>query len=345
MNAPLLVPVLVLLLAVGGLMGFRDAPNAVALAVRFRALTPRVALILSALLNAVGVLLGALVLTLGLPLMVAGGTARPEVVALVGVAAAVTLGWGVLAWRFRAPTSTTHALLASLAAAHVASVSALGSGLDPAFENGARWEVAASLLLSPVLAWGLARLTARPVLRLATTGTTVNVQRRARIALAVSTGLIALGHGVQAALRLLPLAVLAATAAVGTGLPPGTELSAAFVAAAAVLAAAVGIGTLGGAWGIAWTLTERLVILDPLRAAVAAVVPAVLLFAGTLLLHLPLSSTHTGVAGIVGAGQTQSYASVRWGAVARVAVWWVATPLVCGSLAFAAGAVLLPLLG
>lgn len=59
-----LAVVLVLLCAVGALMGFRDAPNAAALPVRYRALTPRGALLLTGAVNTVGALLGIGLITL-----------------------------------------------------------------------------------------------------------------------------------------------------------------------------------------------------------------------------------------------------------------------------------------
>lgn len=330
-----------LLCVLGAVIGFRDAPNAVALPVRFRALTPRVALVMAAALNAVGVLLGMLLISLSVTFFSPSFVAGPAGRVTVGTAAVVATAWGLLLWWRRMPGSTTHALFAALAGAHLAAHLTQGQALQPAVLAQIRWEVAVSLLLSPVLAWGLARLITPPVVRLATTGSTVNVQHRARLVLAVSGGVSAVGHGVQSGQR---LGLLWALTLLGAGVPlaepwrPGL-----FGTSAALFALAVAVGTLGGAWRIAWTLTERLVRLDPLRAAVAAAVPAGLLFLGSFVLHLPLSSTHTATAGIVGAGQTQTYASVRWAPVARVALWWVLTPLACAAVALlvALGALLL----
>ena len=54
-----------------------------------------------------------------------------------------------------------------------------------------RAEVLLSLLLSPLIAWALARLLTAPATRLATRGTTVNVQHRARVALGISASAMA----------------------------------------------------------------------------------------------------------------------------------------------------------
>lgn len=336
-----LAVVLVLLCAVGALMGFRDAPNAAALPVRYRALTPRGALLLTGAVNTVGALLGIGLITLSVHYFTSPAV-RSEIGPLaVGVSCAVTLVWGLLLWWRRLPGSSTHALISALAGSHLAVRLSLHIDVAHTIFDLVRAEVLLSLLLSPLIAWALARLLTAPATRLATRGTTVNVQHRARVALGISASAMAMGHGLQAGQR---MGVLWAAVLVGSGsvLAPDA-LTAEFVGGAFLSALAVGLGTLGGAWRIAWTLTERLVRLDPLRASVAAVIPAGLLFVGSLVFHLPLSSTHTATAAIVGAGQTQTYASVRWPTVLRVVGWWLLTPVACALLGLLGTLALLPL--
>lgn len=338
---PGLAVVALLLCALAAMTGFRDAPNAVALPVRFRALTPRLALVMTALLNAVGALLGIGLITLSVHYFTSPAVRGDVGPLAVGVTAVVAVLWGLLLWWRRLPGSTTHAVLSALAGAHLAVQLSLHDDLAGSILESVRVEVVLSLLLSPVIAWGLARLLTGPVVQVATTGTTVNVQHRARIALAVSAGAMAMGHGLQAGQR---VGVLWAAVLLGSGAALSPDaLTAEFVVVSVLFALAIALGTLGGAWRIAWTLTERLVRLDPLRASVAAVVPAGLLFVGSLVLHLPLSSTHTATAAIVGAGQTQTYASVRWPTVLRVGGWWLLTPVVCAALGLLGTLALLPL--
>ncbi|MDY6056030.1 inorganic phosphate transporter [Micrococcus sp.] len=326
MTAPL-VGVLALLVLLAGLMGFRDAPNAVALPVRHGALTPRVSLVMAAVLNGAGASLGILLVAVGVRFVEQHvGSGGPGLLTVAAGLVTVLL-WGVLLWWRRIPASTTSALIAALAGAHLAAHVALGAPLDERIGQRMGVDLAVGLVFSPLLAWALARVITRPVVGLATTGTTVNVQRRARIALAVSGGTTAFGHGVQSGQR---LGVLWAASVLAAGGPSPVPEALTTV----LLALAVAAGTLGGAWRIAWTLTERLTDLDPLRAAVATVVPAALIFVGTMLLHVPLSSSHTVAAGVVGAGQTQTYASVRWPQVLRVLGWWLLTPVLCGAVAY-----------
>ena len=115
-----LAVVLVLLCAVGALMGFRDAPNAAALPVRYRALTPRGALLLTGAVNTVGALLGIGLITLSVHYFTSPAV-RSEIGPLaVGVSCAVTLVWGLLLWWRRLPGSSTHALISALAGSHLA---------------------------------------------------------------------------------------------------------------------------------------------------------------------------------------------------------------------------------
>ncbi|SJN22324.1 Probable low-affinity inorganic phosphate transporter [Micrococcus lylae] len=316
----------------GVLTGFRDAPNSVALAVRFRSLSPRISLQLTAAMKALGVLFGTTLMTFYAAFFLHPETNGWPGLATTGIAILVTIGWGLLMWWRRIPGSTTHSLISALWGTTIAAHLTVGSDQIEQVVSFVQWELLVGLLISPLIAWAFARLLTRPLLRLGTTGSTVRVQHRARLALAISTSASAFGHGMQTGQRmgiLWALVLASAGARELAALPPAQ-----LWACAGAFALATAIGTLGGAWRISWTLTERLVSLDPLRASVAAGTAAAWLFFGTLLLHMPMSSTHMTVASIVGAGQDQTFASVRWGQLARVFLWWLATPAVCLVLSF-----------
>ena len=111
---PLLLGTVVL--AAGGfafLNGFHDVSNSVATAVRTRALTPTIAVLLAAFFNLVGALLStslALFFTdagLGLP----SGTTGLGILLAALLAAGI---WGVLTWYRGKPSSSTHALLGGI---------------------------------------------------------------------------------------------------------------------------------------------------------------------------------------------------------------------------------------
>lgn len=304
----------------GLLNGMRDAPNAIALPVRTRALTPRAALLLAAVMNLIGgVLSGGLLTAVWRELPPAVPAGAPGLVMAL-VALTVTLAWGYFTWRRGMPISMTHALIVGL----------IGAGLALSITGNASFEgiwtpalvipMLLGLVLSPLLAWFLSWILVTPATWAARDVAPGGVNHAARMSLAISGAANALGHGVQAGQRLTFITALAFTA---IGQPDALEW---WVPVAAGLS--VALGTLFGGWRIAHTLTDTLVRLDPLRAGVASMVSAGLLFVGSFALHLPLSSTHSATASILGAGVNQRYTAVRWSQLQKVILYWLATLVV-----------------
>src|SRR3954464_11124205 len=99
--------------------GFHDAANAIAVAVSTKALTPRVALALAAVMNLVGALISTKVAkTVGEGIIDAPqGSQGLEIVfaALVGPSP-----WNLITWYFGLPSSSSHALTGGLVGAALA---------------------------------------------------------------------------------------------------------------------------------------------------------------------------------------------------------------------------------
>src|SRR4026208_1740895 len=91
--------------------GFHDTANAIATSVSTRALSPRVAIAMSATANFVGALTGtAVAKTLG-----AGLVTHPADGGLVVAAALIgAIVWNLLTWRLGIPSSSSHALIGGL---------------------------------------------------------------------------------------------------------------------------------------------------------------------------------------------------------------------------------------
>jgi PiT family inorganic phosphate transporter len=313
---------LVLVVLVSGgfafLNGFHDVSNSVATAVRNRALTPTIAVILAAVFSLVGALLST-----GLAVLVSESLVElPEGLAGLGILLAGTLsacGWGLYTWWRRMPSSSTHALVGGLLGAGAASAF-LGSGGLTA-PDGVLWRlVLLPLLLSPVLAFVLAWLAVYAATWLVRFRTQREVHRDTRMVEAVLAGTFSLGHGLQDGQRTVSVVLLALGAA---GLAAGTTAVPLWVQLfAAVLLAA---GTLCGGWRISHTLGSRLVRMDPMRGATAQGVGSAMLFLGGIALHMPVSSTQTMAAAILGAGANQRFSTVRWRIVLKMLAIWAAT--------------------
>lgn len=129
-NSPLILITVIFALGVVFINGWTDAPNAIATCVSTRALSPKKAIILSAIFNFIGVMLFSLFAT-GVASTIAGivdfgsfdlsdaSSISNAQNALVGLSAGMigVVLWGVLAWVFGVPSSESHALVAGLTGA------------------------------------------------------------------------------------------------------------------------------------------------------------------------------------------------------------------------------------
>ena len=328
MTAALTGAVIVLVGVFGFLNGFRDASTSVALTVRTRALTPRIALVLTATFNVLGTLTSAWLLkNIGMAFIAVPDGGDGLVLLAATLVAAIL--WGVYGWWKGFPASSTHALVGGLIGASVG-LTLLGdrapSHLDSVF-----WvSVGLPLVLSPLLAFGAAFFLTPLVTWMMRYSQPNQAHAGLRAAQSVGASIVAFGHGLQDGQRLMALFIITALGSeAGFGEVP--------VWAAVAAAAAMGAGTLAGGWRITYTLSHRLVRVDPLRAFVSQLVTSVMLVFGSLGLHWPLSTTHTVVASVLGAGANQDFAAVNGPLVVRLIRFWLLTPLTTAVLGFIFG--------
>ena len=304
--------------------GFHDASNAVALPVRFNALTPRVALWLGAVFNFAGALVVGLVLhrmitfEIPVPLDTVG-----TVVLLCSLVTAV--GWDLLTWWWRMPSSSTAAFggaaVGALLGARAVDLYQNQLPLGPYFS----WHVLVPMLVAPVIAFGLAFVAVVPLVHLLQHETPGRVNFRAGVVQATGAAAIHFGHGIQHARRTLWI-MLVLLLTVGAGFSRESIP----VWLPVVVGLCLAFGTLLGGWRIAYTLSSRVVSLDPLRGAVAQTVSGALLFVGGFLSPIPLSSSQTSTAAILGAGSAQRFRTVYHATLLRVIATWLVTVPVCG---------------
>ncbi|HLG93893.1 MAG TPA: inorganic phosphate transporter, partial [candidate division Zixibacteria bacterium] len=105
----LLIVVVILAVAFDMMNGFHDAANAIATSVSTRVLTPRVAIVMAAILNFVGALTGTAVAA-----TVGKGLVDPQAMSQLAIASALLSAffWDLITWHFGLPTSSSHALMA-----------------------------------------------------------------------------------------------------------------------------------------------------------------------------------------------------------------------------------------
>lgn len=319
------------------LNGFRDASSSVALAVRTRALTPTVAVLLAGLFNFVGAALSAaMALEVSRTWVVLPPGGNGLTILVAGLLSAVL--WGLYNWWQGIPSSSTHALVGGLAGAGVASV-AVGGNSVLGVDQSLMVQVVLPLLFSPVIAFAGAYLLVWPATWAARYTPPGVVNSRSRRAQAVAAGAVAFGHGLQDGQRTSAVLILGMVAA---GLTDGGSIP---VWVALLTAAMLTAGTLAGGWRISYTIGYRLVRIDPLRGSVAQLYSSVILLVGAIGLHWPMSTTHTVTSAVLGAGANQGYTATNRRLVLRILAFWGLTPLVTAALAFVLELALSPLAG
>ncbi|GIG37264.1 inorganic phosphate transporter [Cellulomonas pakistanensis] len=334
MELALVVVVVALALGFDYTNGFHDAANAIATSVSTRALTPRAALLMAAVMNFTGALLGTEVAETIATSIVDLGDASPHQALVVVLCALVgAIVWNLITWWFGLPSSSTHALIGGLVGAGLAGGLAIyGSAIVD--------KVVLPMIFSPLVGFFLAFFVMVGLLWLVRNASPSRTTRRFRLAQTVSAAAMALGHGLQDAQKTMGV-IFMALLTVGwadpdAGIPLWVKLSA---------AAAISLGTYSGGWRIMRTLGRKIIELDPARGFVAESVSAVVLYVNAFALHAPVSTTHTITSAIMGVGATKRLSAVRWGVAKNIGIAWVLTIPAAAGVAALVYLVLSPFLG
>jgi PiT family inorganic phosphate transporter len=324
MEATLLF-ILALVLAAEFVNGWTDAPNSIATVVSTRVLSPAQALAMASVLNVVGAMSGtAVAATIGKGII----DAKVVNIRTVGAAMVAIVVWSTLAWFWGLPTSESHALVAGLSGAAVAT-----AGLGTLVWDG--WKkVLIGLVFSSFLGFlgGLAlTLAIYWIFRAWRPGAVTRLFGRLQI---LSACFMAFSHGSNDGQKFIGAFTL--TLVLG-GVLPVFEVPLWVILLCAVT---MGVGTAVGGWRIVKTMGLRMTKLDPVHgfAAETAAASAIELASR---LGIPVSTTHTISTAIMGVGSTRRLSAVRWGVGREIVTAWILTFPVCGLLAWAAAKALL----
>lgn len=303
--------------------GFHDAANAIATSVSTRALTPRAALLLAAVMNFVGAFLGTKVAKTVFSVL-----EEPEVGphALIVVFAALVgaITWNLITWYYGLPSSSSHALIGGL----------IGAGL--AGSIAVQWDkvidrVAIPMVLSPLVGGGCAALLMIGIMWLFRNSKPGPTNRGFRIAQTISASAMALGHGLQDAQKTMGVMVLALVAGGYLRQEEGEFHIPWWVIFLA--AAAISLGTYAGGWRIMRTLGRRIIELDPPRGFAAETTAASVLYTTAFVFEAPISTTHTITSSIIGVGATKRLNRVRWSVAGNIVTAWILTIPMAGLVA------------
>ncbi len=311
MDLAIIIAVVVVALAFDYTNGFHDAANAIATSVSTRALTPRVALALAAVMNFVGAFLGQKVAKTVSEVIDPSPDAHGLLIVMGGLLGAIA--WNLVTWYFGLPSSSSHALIGGLVGAAVAAGATANWGvvLD---------KVLIPMILSPLVAFGLAFALMLAIMWAFRRVRPAKANRGFKLAQTVSAAAMALGHGLQDAQKTMGVIFLALLT--GGYVGAGDDLPIWVILAAAT---AISLGTLSGGWRIMRTLGRRIIHLDPPRGFAAESVAASVLYTTSYVFEAPISTTHTITSAVMGVGATKRVSAVRWGVARSILAAWVLT--------------------
>jgi PiT family inorganic phosphate transporter len=292
--------------------GFHDTANAIATSVSTRAMSPRFAVLLSAVLNFAGAFISLKVAaTVGKGIVDSGAITTTVVFAgLVGA-----IAWNLATWYFGLPSSSSHALIGGMVGAAFAA-----DGTKAVLGQGLVEKVLVPGVLAPFLAFavaGIAIIFAYWIVGRLRPGP---VNRGYRLGQLVSGAMFSLAHGTNDAQKTMGIITLALIAH-GNLSPDSFHVPTWVIVSSA---AAISLGTYTGGWRIIKTMGTRIIKMDPAQGFSAQASGAAVVLAASHLGY-PLSTTHVISGGVMGAGAAKRLSAVRWGVAGNIALAWVLT--------------------
>jgi inorganic phosphate transporter, PiT family len=297
--------------------GFHDTGNAMATSIATKALSPRVAVGLSGVLNLVGAFL-----SLAVAATIASGLVDTNLVTLTVVAAGLAGGitWNLVTWLLGIPSSSSHALIGGV----------IGATLAAAGGHAVQWhDLVAKVIipagLSPIIAALVAATGTWLLYRISRSLTQGARTHGFRIGQIGSASMVSLAHGTNDAQKTMGVITLALI--VNKSVPANSQAPFWVVLSCAL---AISLGTYLGGWRVIRTLGKGLVEIEsPQGMAAESASAAVILLSSSF--GYSLSTTHVATGSIIGTGLGKKGAEVRWNVAGRMATAWLFT-LPCAAL-------------
>ncbi|WP_127572258.1 inorganic phosphate transporter [Paenibacillus xylaniclasticus] len=303
--------VVFLALAFDFINGFHDTANAIATTVSTRALKPRVAILMASAMNFVGA-----ILFTGVAKTIGGSVANPLVlengVEIVIATLISAIAWNLITWWFGIPSSSSHALIGSLAGAVV---SAEGWG---SINAGGFKDIVLGLVLSPLIAFSIGFIVMTILKKVFANFSPHKLNKGFRSGQILTAALQSFAHGTndaQKAMGIIVFALMAANVQETDNVPLWVKISAAL---------AMALGTSIGGYKIIKTMGTKIFKIEPINGFAADVTSYSVIMTGTML-HFPVSSTHVITSSILGVGSAKRFASVKWGIAGKIVMSWIIT--------------------
>ncbi len=322
-----LVLILIVLLAwaFDFINGFHDTANAIATVVSTKVLSPRTAVIMAAVMNFLGALIGTEVAA-----TIGKGIVNQASVTMATVAMALTgaIIWNLITWYKGLPTSSSHTLIGSLMGATYFSAS---GGVEAISWDGVTGKVVIPMFSSPMIGIMLGFIIMGILTWVVFQWSVLRVNAVFGRLQIFSASVMALSHGhndAQKSMGIIALALIAYNPSAEFTVPIWVILSCGIM---------MGLGTMMGGWRIIRTMGTKMIQLQPVHGFAAETSAATIIMAAS---HygIPLSTTHVISTSIMGVGIAKRFSSVRWKIVTSIVCAWILTIpftfLISGALMF-----------
>jgi PiT family inorganic phosphate transporter len=305
----LLIVIIAIALIFDFLNGFHDSSNIVATMISSRAMSPRNALLMTAIAEFAGpFLFGVAVAT-----TIGSEVVDPAVITSAVIIAALisAIIWNLLTWYFGWPSSTSHALIGGLVGAV-----AVAAGFQTINVDGLL-KVVVALFLSPILGFVFGYLLLKLIYFLAR-GATPRINSLFKRGQWGTSLALALSHGTNDAQKTMGIIAMAM---VTTGYVEQFHVPWWVIA---LSASAIALGTASGGWRLIETLGGKFYKIRPVHAFGSQLASATVIL-GAALLGGPVSTTQVVSSSIMGAGSADRVSKVRWTVARDIAVAWLLT--------------------
>jgi PiT family inorganic phosphate transporter len=322
----LLILVIVLAVGFGIVNGFNDAANAIAAAIGTRALSPRNALLVAVLANFAGAATGTAVAhTIGKGIIVQEAISYYSVIA----ALAAIIVWGTLATYMGLPISIHHGFIAGLAAAGMAV-----AGSD-AVVWGVMQRILSAVVIAPALGFAGGFVIMLSLYWIFRHSAPDKMRRSFSRLQFFSTAFMAYSHGKNDGQ--MPIGVIVMALAIyyhDTSVWDRLSLLNSDLWWVIVLSAlAISAGTAMGGRRVIKTIGMRMTSLRPVHGFATHFAAAAVIESASQL-GIPVSTTHSVSASVMGVGATRRFSAVRWGIAGNIVAAWILTFPICGALGY-----------
>ncbi|MEK4534717.1 MULTISPECIES: inorganic phosphate transporter [Peribacillus] len=299
--------------------GFHDTANAIATAVSTKAMKPRHAIVMAAIMNFVGAMtFTGVAKTITKDIVDPFTLPNGSYVILAALLAAII--WNLLTWYYGIPSSSSHALIGSIAGAAIAA-----AGI-----TGIKWEgflkILQALIFSPIIAFVIGFIVYSIFKVIFKNNNLTKTNQRFRTIQIATAALQSYTHGTndaQKAMGIITMALIANGYATSTDIPFWVQFSCAL---------AMGLGTSVGGWKIIKTVGGKIMKIRPVNGVAADLTGAFIIFGATVI-HMPVSTTHVISSSILGVGSAHRVKGVKWGTARRMIVTWFITIPISATLA------------